>query len=247
MASGRPLRTLRFLGHGPADQLGPVCDPADRTAVAATLKSGLRRRQWPWDIFIAERLGGAEGWASLLGGKGASAGVEPGNDDRRPRLGRLPRLAQLQLPAAGDTPRAKARARARDQLPARRSRLLRDRLRAAGPTSRVALGRALARLRRSAGGLPSRFRLGGARARMAAPVVARGRRHDGGGLARVSLRRLRELLPVGARSRVGQLPRRLRAAHPHDARGVQRRHARVPHAARSRGLQGPVRQQGSRR
>src|SRR3954453_10686167 len=28
----RPLRTLRFLGHGPADQLGPVCAPEDRTA-----------------------------------------------------------------------------------------------------------------------------------------------------------------------------------------------------------------------
>src|SRR3954453_15544676 len=23
----RPVRTLRFLGHGPADQLGPVCAP----------------------------------------------------------------------------------------------------------------------------------------------------------------------------------------------------------------------------
>ncbi len=69
MASGRPLRTLRFLGHGPADQLGPACDPADSAAVAAGLKSGLKRRHWPWDIFIAERLSGSEHWGSLLGGK----------------------------------------------------------------------------------------------------------------------------------------------------------------------------------
>src|SRR3954452_24186206 len=25
LSSRRPVRTLRFLGHGPADQLGPVC------------------------------------------------------------------------------------------------------------------------------------------------------------------------------------------------------------------------------
>jgi CelD/BcsL family acetyltransferase involved in cellulose biosynthesis len=69
LASGRPVRTLRFLGHGPADQLGPVCEPGDRAAVAAALKRGLRERLWPWDVFIAERLSGAEGWASLVGGR----------------------------------------------------------------------------------------------------------------------------------------------------------------------------------
>src|SRR3954465_2669234 len=30
----RPVRTLRFRGHGPADQLGPVCAPEHRQAVA---------------------------------------------------------------------------------------------------------------------------------------------------------------------------------------------------------------------
>jgi CelD/BcsL family acetyltransferase involved in cellulose biosynthesis len=69
LASGRPLRTLRFVGHGPADQLGPVCDPADRAPVAAALKQGLKQRTWPWDVFLAERLGGDEGWTSLVGGK----------------------------------------------------------------------------------------------------------------------------------------------------------------------------------
>ena len=29
-----PVRKLRFVGHGPADQLGPVCAPEDRQAVA---------------------------------------------------------------------------------------------------------------------------------------------------------------------------------------------------------------------
>ena len=40
----RPLRVLRFIGHGAADQLGPVCAPADRERVAAALPEVLRDR-----------------------------------------------------------------------------------------------------------------------------------------------------------------------------------------------------------
>ena len=39
----RPLRVLRFVGHGAADQLGPVCAPADRERVAAALRPLLAR------------------------------------------------------------------------------------------------------------------------------------------------------------------------------------------------------------
>src|SRR4051794_5188535 len=48
LASRRPVRTLRFLGHGPADQLGPVCAPEDRQAAAGAPRGfpgrGVRRR-----------------------------------------------------------------------------------------------------------------------------------------------------------------------------------------------------------
>ena len=46
-----PLRLLRFVGHGPADELGPVCDPAERPAAAQALEqlSGFH-------VFVGERM-----------------------------------------------------------------------------------------------------------------------------------------------------------------------------------------------
>src|SRR4051795_3210089 len=69
LSTRRPLRTLRFLGHGPADQLGPVCAPEDRTAVAEALKRLLQEEFAAWDLLLAERLAPAEGWAGALGGR----------------------------------------------------------------------------------------------------------------------------------------------------------------------------------
>jgi CelD/BcsL family acetyltransferase involved in cellulose biosynthesis len=67
LASRRPLRTLRFIGHGPADELGPVCRPADREAVAAAFRASLAEDAG-WDIFVAERLAAGEAWRELIGG-----------------------------------------------------------------------------------------------------------------------------------------------------------------------------------
>jgi dTDP-4-amino-4,6-dideoxygalactose transaminase/CelD/BcsL family acetyltransferase involved in cellulose biosynthesis len=64
--SSHPLRVLRFIGHGPADELGPVCAPSDHVAAARALRSVLAETRW--DIFLGERLGG-EGWGALLGAK----------------------------------------------------------------------------------------------------------------------------------------------------------------------------------
>jgi CelD/BcsL family acetyltransferase involved in cellulose biosynthesis len=69
LATNRPVRTLRFLGHGPADQLGPVCAPEDRTAVAAALQRLLTEELRAWDLLLAERLAPSEGWAGLIGGR----------------------------------------------------------------------------------------------------------------------------------------------------------------------------------
>jgi CelD/BcsL family acetyltransferase involved in cellulose biosynthesis len=69
LARGRPARTLRFLGHGPADQLGPICAPEDRADAAAALHRVLRDGGRGWDLLVAERLAPAEGWAEAIGGR----------------------------------------------------------------------------------------------------------------------------------------------------------------------------------
>jgi len=53
-----PLRVARFVGHGPADQLGPVCDPSDFAAVGAAMNDGFRRGTWQCDLLIGDRLPG---------------------------------------------------------------------------------------------------------------------------------------------------------------------------------------------
>jgi CelD/BcsL family acetyltransferase involved in cellulose biosynthesis len=62
-----PLRTLRFLGHGPADELGPVCAPGDRPLAAAALRRTLDAFEDGWDLFVGERLACDEAWQRLAG------------------------------------------------------------------------------------------------------------------------------------------------------------------------------------
>jgi CelD/BcsL family acetyltransferase involved in cellulose biosynthesis len=60
-------RVIRFLGHGPGDELGPVhergCQMAAGHALATTLE-GL-----DWDVFFGEQLPGDEDWHEVLGGR----------------------------------------------------------------------------------------------------------------------------------------------------------------------------------
>jgi CelD/BcsL family acetyltransferase involved in cellulose biosynthesis len=63
----RPLRIVRFIGHGPADQLGPICAPADLPVMVAALHD-LLAEMAPWDIFLAEVLPGGHPWGDDLGG-----------------------------------------------------------------------------------------------------------------------------------------------------------------------------------
>jgi CelD/BcsL family acetyltransferase involved in cellulose biosynthesis len=67
LSSRRPLRVLRFLGHGPGDELQPVCAPEDRGLAAAALREELSRGGA--DVLLAERMPAAEGWAGLVGGR----------------------------------------------------------------------------------------------------------------------------------------------------------------------------------
>ena len=64
----RPLRIVRFLGHGPADQLGPICAPMRLVSAAGLLRSTLAEIPAEWDLFVADELPGGQPWERLLGG-----------------------------------------------------------------------------------------------------------------------------------------------------------------------------------
>ena len=63
------MRVLRFLGHGAADQLGPVCAAADRERVAAALPGVLSDRHARADVLVGDRLSAIEGWSGLTGAR----------------------------------------------------------------------------------------------------------------------------------------------------------------------------------
>jgi CelD/BcsL family acetyltransferase involved in cellulose biosynthesis len=67
LASERPVRVARFLGHGPADELGPVCAPGDRPAAARAIAEVVARARL--DLLFAELLPGRDPWGTELGGK----------------------------------------------------------------------------------------------------------------------------------------------------------------------------------
>lgn len=66
VVSGRYVRKARFLGFGAANQLGPICSPADHGAAVAALRRVLDDTWGDWDLFLGENLP-ATGWAERLG------------------------------------------------------------------------------------------------------------------------------------------------------------------------------------
>ena len=66
VARSQPVRMLRFVGYGPADQLGPVCAEGDRAAVADALARTLGAELRGGGLFLGERLAGDQHWAQML-------------------------------------------------------------------------------------------------------------------------------------------------------------------------------------
>jgi len=60
-------RILRFLGHGPSDQMGPICERADVGTAARGLRRLLMRPPRRFHLFVGRHLSGADDWDSLLG------------------------------------------------------------------------------------------------------------------------------------------------------------------------------------
>jgi perosamine synthetase len=70
-----PLRVLRLAGHGPSDELAPICAPADREAVAAALRRWLPTLAA--DLFVGDVLPAADGWGALLGAQRLDTDASP--------------------------------------------------------------------------------------------------------------------------------------------------------------------------
>ncbi len=67
-ASRGAFKTVRFIGHGPADLLGPICARADHPAVARAFGAAINSIPERVDLLLVERLAAEEGWHALLGG-----------------------------------------------------------------------------------------------------------------------------------------------------------------------------------
>jgi len=63
-----PLRRLRFIGHGPADQLGAVCGAQAIPEASEKLKTILAGQGLAHDVFLAQDVLEAEGWDARLDG-----------------------------------------------------------------------------------------------------------------------------------------------------------------------------------
>jgi CelD/BcsL family acetyltransferase involved in cellulose biosynthesis len=64
-----PVRVARLAGHGPADELGPACDPADRPLAGRGLRAALAGRRLGAQALVAERLAADLDWPGLLSGR----------------------------------------------------------------------------------------------------------------------------------------------------------------------------------
>jgi CelD/BcsL family acetyltransferase involved in cellulose biosynthesis len=64
-----PISTVRFLGHGPADELGPLAAAGERAGAAALLPRVLREAHGRCDAFIADDAGSGEAWLAGLPGR----------------------------------------------------------------------------------------------------------------------------------------------------------------------------------
>ena len=69
LARSGPVPLARFVGHGPADELAPVCAQEHRTAAAGAVRVALRRALGRRALLLAERLPADQGWAAALRGR----------------------------------------------------------------------------------------------------------------------------------------------------------------------------------
>ena len=199
-------RVLRFLGHGPGDELGPVHPRDAHVAAASALGSALDALDW--DVFLGEQLPGDEDWPALVAGSTWRREASP----------------SLTLPRAWEEYLDERSSNFREQLRRREAGLAREGavvVRLAGADTLDRDLDALFELHRARWGaartdrrlaLPPGGRPTGTSPRLAAALVARARRPANRRVARVSGGIGMQLLPGRPRSRAGPPLGRL---HPH--------------------------------
>jgi CelD/BcsL family acetyltransferase involved in cellulose biosynthesis len=102
----RPLRVLRLIGHGPSDELGPICRGGDREYAANALRAGLRENRLA-DVFVADELSGAAAWSAPVLGSTPSPTVRIGEgwdefiSSRPPRFRTAIRRLERKFPNTG--------------------------------------------------------------------------------------------------------------------------------------------------
>jgi len=101
-------RVLRFVGHGPGDELGPVYPRGAHAAAASALRSALDGLDW--DVFLGEQFPGDECWPALLDGSSWRREASP----------------SLTLPATWDEYLGERSANFREQLRRREAGLARE-------------------------------------------------------------------------------------------------------------------------
>jgi CelD/BcsL family acetyltransferase involved in cellulose biosynthesis len=67
VSTDRPLRLMRFIGHGDSDHLAAICRPEYRGGAARALREALAAERV--DLFVGENVPAVDGWATLLAGK----------------------------------------------------------------------------------------------------------------------------------------------------------------------------------
>lgn len=67
--SGARFKVARLLGHGPADQLAPVCAENDLPRAARALRQVLQTSSWKVDGFLGDYLPSDQSWTSMLGAR----------------------------------------------------------------------------------------------------------------------------------------------------------------------------------
>jgi CelD/BcsL family acetyltransferase involved in cellulose biosynthesis len=71
------VRMLRFLGHGPSDQMGPICDPDDVGIAAQGLRRVLTRPPRRYQVFVGRHLPDPYDWPALLGAREVREDASP--------------------------------------------------------------------------------------------------------------------------------------------------------------------------
>jgi CelD/BcsL family acetyltransferase involved in cellulose biosynthesis len=71
----RPLRVVRYAGHGPADRLAPACAPEDRGVAVEALR--LAFEELDADVFVGEQTPRDEAWGARLGARRVTTAGSP--------------------------------------------------------------------------------------------------------------------------------------------------------------------------